>query len=421
MGSEGIERCNEVKKSSIIHIVNYRTAYNIEDLRRIAERRLPRIAYDFLERGAEEETTLAANRKAFERIRFVPRTLVDVSQRSQEVTIFGKTYDSPVGIAPTGAAGLYCYDADVVLARAARRANLPFALSTASFVPMERVIAEGGGDPWFQLYMSKDREAAERLVRRALEAGYGALVHTTDIPVAGNREFNRRNGFEIPMRLGPVNILDGMLHPRWLAGVFLRTLLSSGVPRFQNLDVNVGGRIVSTTLTGFRERRDALNWEDFDWLRELWPKKLLVKGIMTVEDAHLAAQHGADGIFVSNHGGRQLDGAPSPIEVLPRIAEAVGGRMPVMVDSGFRRGSDIVKALVLGADMVFVGRPTLYGAAAGGEEGVLHALNLLKSEVDRVMALLGCTSVEQLSTDYLRFDGTQPASARGAERRSHAA
>ncbi len=401
--------------------MNLRAAYNIEDLRAIAERRLPRIAYDFLERGAEEETTLAANRKAFERIRFVPRTLVDVSRRSQKVTIFGKTYDSPIGIAPTGAAGLYCYDADVVLARAARRANVPFALSTASFVPMERVIAEGGGDPWFQLYMSKDRDAAERLVRRALKSGYGALVHTTDIPVAGNREFNRRNAFEIPMRLGPANMLDGMLHPRWLAGVFLRTLLSSGMPRFRNLDVNVGGRIVSTTLTGFRERRDALDWEDFDWLRGLWPKKLLVKGIMTVEDARLAEQHGADGIFVSNHGGRQLDGAPSPIEVLPQIAAAVGGRIVVMVDSGFRRGSDIVKALALGADMVFVGRATLYGAAAGGEEGVLHALNLLKSEVDRVMALIGCTGIGALGSEFLRFEDPKIAPAAFANRQIYAA
>ena len=401
--------------------MNLREAYNIEDLRRIAERRLPRIAYDFLERGAEEEITLAANRTAFERIRFVPRTLVDVSKRSQKVAIFGKTYDSPVGIAPTGAAGLYCYDADVVLARAARRANVPFALSTASFVPLERVIAEGGGDPWFQRYMSKDREAAERLVRRALKAGYGALVYTTDIPVAGNREFNRRNGFEIPMRLGPANMLDGMLHPRWLAGVFLRTLLSSGVPRFQNLDVNVGGRIVSTTLTGFREQRDALDWEDFDWLRGLWPKKLLVKGIMTVEDARLAVQHGADGIFVSNHGGRQLDGAPSPIEVLPQIAAAVGGQMAIMVDSGFRRGSDIVKALALGADMVFVGRATLYGAAAGGEEGVLHALNLLKSEVDRVMALIGCTAIEALGSEFLRFEDPKIAPAAFANRQIYAA
>lgn len=393
------------ERARSVQNVNYREAYNIEDLRRIAAARLPRIAYDFLERGAEEEVTLAANRAAFERMRFQPRTLVDVSKRSQKTTLWGKTFDAPFGVAPTGASGMYCFDADVKIARAARRANLPCVLSTASFVPMERVIQEAGGTLWFQLYMSKDLATAERLVKRALAAGFEALVLTTDIPVAGNREFNRRNKFEIPLRLGPRQMLDGLLHPRWLAGVFLRTLLTSGIPRFQNLDVNVGGRIVSTTLTGFRERREALDWEDFAWLRKLWPKKLLVKGILTVEDAQLAARYGADGIFVSNHGGRQLDGAPSPIEILPQIADAVGDRLVIMMDSGVRRGTDIVKALALGADMVFVGRATLYGASAGGEEGVLRALDLLKSEVDRVMALLGCTSVEALGPEYLRFDG----------------
>jgi isopentenyl diphosphate isomerase/L-lactate dehydrogenase-like FMN-dependent dehydrogenase len=392
--------------------VNYRQALNIEDLRAIARRRLPRIAYDFLERGAEDEATLFVNREAFAHIRFLPRTLVDVSRRSQQVTIFGKTFDSPFGIAPTGAAGMYSFEADIALARAARRANVPFVLSTASFVPMERVMEQAGGAPWFQLYMSKDLETAERLVTRALSAGFEALVLTTDIPVAANREHNRRNQFEIPLRLRPALVLDGLLHPHWLAGVFLRTLVSSGVPRFQNLDVNVGGRITSPTLTEFRQRREALNWEDFAWLRKLWPKKLLVKGILTAEDALLAAQHGADGIFVSNHGGRQLDGAPSPIEVLPRIAAAVGKRMAIMVDGGFRRGTDIVKALALGADMVFLGRVPLYGATAGGEEGVLHTLTLLKSEVDRVMALIGCPSVDRLGREYLRVDEAPQAEAR---------
>ncbi len=384
--------------------MNYREAYNIEDLRRIAADRLPRIAYDFLERGAEEEVTLAGNRAVFEHIRFQPRTLVDVSKRSQKKTLWGKTFDAPFGVAPTGASGMYCFDADVKIARAARRANLPCVLSTASFVPMERVIQEAGGTLWFQLYMSKDVKTAERLVRRALAAGFEALVLTTDIPVAGNREFNRRNQFEIPLRLGPRQILDGLLHPRWLTSVFLRTLLTSGIPRFQNLDVNVGGRIVSTTLTAFRQRREELNWEDLAWLRKLWPKKLLVKGVLTVEDAQLAARYGADGIFVSNHGGRQLDGAPSPIEILPQIADAVGDRLAIMVDSGFRRGTDIVKALALGADMVFVGRATLYGASAGGEEGVLRAIDLLKSEIDRVMALLGCTTLDAIGPEYLRYD-----------------
>lgn len=381
--------------------MNLSKALNIEDLRGIAERRLPRIAYDFLERGVEDDVTLAANRAVFERIHFKPRTLVDVSGRSRQVTLFGKTYTSPFGIAPTGAAGLYCFEADIALARAAEAAGVPFVLSTASFVALERVAREAGGAKWFQLYMSKDRESASGLVARARDAGYEALVVTTDIPVAGNREYNRRNGFEIPFRLNLGNMIDGALHPHWLLNVFVRTMLDSGVPRFRNLDTNVGGRIVAKNLSEFRARRDALDWSDIAWLREFWPRKLLVKGVLTVDDALLAAQYGADGIFVSNHGGRQLDGAVSPVEVLPEIVAAVGDRLAIIVDSGFRRGSDIVKALALGADMVFVGRAALYGATAGGEAGVRRALEILASEVDRVMALIGCTDIASLTPEYL--------------------
>lgn len=377
--------------------MNYREALNIADLRDIAYRRLPRVAWDFLERGAEDDVTLAANRAAFERIRFCPRTLIDVSRRSQQVTLFGTTYAAPFGIAPTGAAGLYAFEGDIALARAAAHAGVPFVLSTASFVALERVASVAGGSKWFQLYMSKEREAARRLVERARDAGFEALVVTTDVPVGGNREFNRRNGFEVPFRLSLSNAVDGLMHPRWLVNVFLRTLLSSGVPRFRNTDV--GGKIIARNLAEFRARREALDWSDFDWLREFWPRKLLVKGVLTTDDALLAARHGADGIFVSNHGGRQLDGAPSSMEVLPEIAAALGGKVRIMLDSGVRRGSDIVKALALGADMVFVGRAALYGASAGGEAGVAHALEILKKEVDRVMALTGCSSIDRIDSN----------------------
>lgn len=376
-------------------------ALNIEDLRRCAQRRLPRVAYEFLELGAEDGVTLAANRSVFERIAFRPRTLVDVSARTLRATLFGKTFNAPFGIAPTGAAGLYCFDADVALARAAESAGVPFVLSTASFVALERVAQEAGGTKWFQLYMSKDRDAARALVARARDAGYEALVVTTDCPVGANREYNRRNGFEMPFRLSLRNAIDGALHPRWLTEVFLRTLLSSGVPRFRNVDSNVGGRIVAKNMSEFRARREALDWSDFDWLREFWPRKLLVKGILTPEDALLAARHGADGICVSNHGGRQLDGAVSSVEVLPEIVSAVGSRLAVLVDGGFRRGADIVKALALGADMAFVGRAPLYGATAGGEAGIRRALEILGTEVDRVMALIGCPDVESLTPEYL--------------------
>ena len=383
--------------------MSYSSAYNIEDLRQLAQRRLPRVAWDYLERGAEDDVTMAANRAAFERIHFEPRTLVDVSARTLRHTLFGKTYTAPFGIAPTGAAGLYSFEADIALARAAATAGVPFVLSTASFVAMERVAQEAEGSKWFQLYMSKDREAAERLVRRAFDAGYEALVVTTDVPVGANREYNLRNGFAIPFRINARNVIDGLLHPRWLTRVFLRTLLSSGVPRFQNVDSNVGGRIIAKDLSAFRARRDALDWSDMAWLRTIWPRKLLIKGVLVADDARLALQHGADGVVVSNHGGRQLDGARAAIDALPGIVEAVGGRMPVLFDSGVRRGADIVKALALGADFVFTGRATLYGAAAGGEAGVVRALELLRSETDRVMALIGCNAVAELDRRFLHL------------------
>jgi isopentenyl diphosphate isomerase/L-lactate dehydrogenase-like FMN-dependent dehydrogenase len=278
---------------------------------------------------------------------------------------------------------------------------VPFVLSTASFVAMERVAREAAGNKWFQLYMSKDRAAAERLVKRALAAGFEALVVTTDVPVGANREYNLRNGFAIPFRINARNVVDGLLHPRWLTRVFLKTLLTDGIPRFRNVDSEEGGRIVSKDLSAFRARRDALDWSDIAWLRTIWPHKLLVKGILVAGDARLALANGADGVVVSNHGGRQLDGARAAIDALPEIVEAVGGKMAVLFDSGVRRGADIVKALALGSDFVFFGRATLYGASVGGEAGVTRALEILRSETDRVMALIGCGRVADLGRDYL--------------------
>ncbi len=382
--------------------MSYRAALNIEDLHRIAKKRLPRVAYEFLAGGVEDDVSLSNNRAVFERIRFRPHTLVNVAGRSQQVSVYGRRFNCPFGIAPTGAAGLYGYAADIALARAAREAGIPFVLSTASFEPLEKVAREAaGGTLWFQLYMSKDRDAAQALVTRALHAGYEALIVTTDLPVQPNREYNQRNGFNIPFKLNLRNMIDGALHPNWLCNVFMRTLIESGVPRFQNLDTNVGGRIIAKPIGEFRARREALNWEDFRWLRALWPHKLLVKGIMRADDALLAAENGADGVFISNHGGRGLDGALSPIEALPAIRAAVGRGFTLMVDSGIRRGSDIVKTLALGADMAFVGRATLYGITAGGEAGAAHAIGILRTEVDRVMALLGCPTIGELNADYL--------------------
>jgi isopentenyl diphosphate isomerase/L-lactate dehydrogenase-like FMN-dependent dehydrogenase len=372
-------------------------ALNTHDLRTIAQRRVPAVVWEYLEGGSEEHLTLKANREVFDTIRFAPRTLVNVSQRTQKVWLFGKEYDAPFGIAPMGAAGLFWHEADIALARAARSAGIPFVLSTHSFIPLQRLGLETGGPPWFQLYMPRERDSAQRMVRDALDAGCEALVLTTDVPVGANREYNNRNGFSLPWRLGPRKVLDGLRHPRWLCNVFARAWLARDKPM---------------QPAEWTTRRDHMSWQDLAWLRDAWPRTLLVKGILDVEDAQLAAEHGADGIFISNHGGRQLDGVPSPMEVLPQIAAAVGDKLTIMVDGGFLRGTDIVKALALGADMVFIGRAAMYGAAAGGEAGVRRAVQLLRSEIDRVLALLGCRSIDELGPQFLRMAQKDPAQVR---------
>ncbi|MGQ0544369.1 MAG: alpha-hydroxy acid oxidase [Betaproteobacteria bacterium] len=381
-------------------------AHNIADLQAAARRRLPAVVWRYIEGGAEDELSLRANRAAFAAVAFSPRTLVDVSRRSQKVTRLGMAFDSPFGISPMAPLGLTRYEADIALARAARAANVPFVLSTHAFVPLARVAAESGGAPWFQTYPAIDRGRAKAELERAREAGCEVLVLTTDVAVRGNREYNERSGFGLPLRLSWRSVAEGLLHPRWLLDVYLRS---------------VCGRRLGES----RARRDLHDWNDFAWMRAAWPGKLIVKGVLSVEDARLAEQHGADGVLVSNHGGRQLDGAASPLEVLPQIAAAVGGRIAVLVDGGIRRGADIVKALALGADMAFVGRAALYGVAAGGEAGARRALQILKTEVDRVLALLGCNSIDELGPHCIarergapepRPQGARPTVVRLGER-----
>lgn len=393
--------------------MNFRHAQNIEDLRAIARSRLPKIARDFLDGGAEDNLTLDNNRDVFRRIRFRPHTLIDVSKRSAKTEIFGKTFSAPFGIAPTGAAGLYGFKADTAMARAARDAGLPFILSTASFEPLEEVAqAANGGTLWFQLYMAKNRAPVEKLVTRALNAGFEALILTSDVAAMGNREDNRRNGFTTPLKLNMRNLIDGALHPRWSVDVFLRTLLDSGVPRYQNVSRDGNERIIDSKVAEFQERREEVNWEDFRWLREFWPRKLFIKGVVRGDDAAKAQQLGADGVLISNHGGRQLDGIISPLEAIPEIRAATGDNFMVMADGGFRRGADIIKAVALGADMAFVGRPLLYGISAGGEAGAKHALKILQSEIDRVLALTGICSIDELGPDLLWHPDFVPVPAR---------
>jgi isopentenyl diphosphate isomerase/L-lactate dehydrogenase-like FMN-dependent dehydrogenase len=376
-------------------------AFNVADLRESARRRLPKGIFEFVDRGAEDEVSLRNNRAAFERIRLRPRVLVDVSQRNQEITLFGNRQKMPIAIAPTGAAGIMWHEGEIALARAAAAAGIPFTLATGSLTAMEKVVERAGGRLWFQLYMYADRSLSYQLVERAKSAGLEGLVVTVDSPVFSNREYNLRNGFTIPLSYTPRNVADVLRHPRWLAGVLMRYLLTTGMPRYENYPAAVKSSITARPMGRALKLNDSLTWEDVRVLRKLWPRTLMVKGVLRPQDAALAADCGADAVIVSNHGGRVVDGAIAPIEVLPAIVEAVGRRMTVMVDSGFRRGSDVVKALALGAHAVLIGRATLYGTASAGETGAARAITLFREEIDRTLALLGCSSIAALNRDYL--------------------
>jgi isopentenyl diphosphate isomerase/L-lactate dehydrogenase-like FMN-dependent dehydrogenase len=377
-------------------------AYNIADLRKMALKRVPHGLFEFVDRGTEDEVSLRNNRAVFERIRLKPRNLVDVSKRSQEITLFGKKHKMPIVIAPTGTAGLMWYEGEIALARAAAEAAIPFTLATGSMTAMEKVAEQAGGTLWFQLYMWPERSLSHKLVERAKAAGYEALVVTVDGVVPGNREYNLRNGFTIPFTFTRGNITDVLLHPRWMLGVLARYLVTTGMPRYQNYPTDIKYRITAGPMGRSSMRNDSLNWDDLRALRKLWPHRLLVKGMLHPQDATMAADCGADGVIVSNHGGRNLDTVISPIEALPEVVDAVGKRIAVLVDSGFRRGTDVIKALAMGAQAVMIGRSTLYGVAAGGEEGARRAISIFRGEIDRVIALLGCNSISELSTEHLQ-------------------
>ena len=379
-------------------------AYNIADLREIARRKMPRGLFEYLDRGAEDEVTLRNNRTVFEHMRFKSRSLVDVSKRSQAITLFGEPSKMPVMIGPTGFAGLCAYQGEVMLARAAAAAGVPYVMSASALTAMEQVMEQGGGTLWFQCIMWPDRKLCYALVERARVAGFRALVITTDTLVAGNREHNRRNGITQPFALTRRNTIDLLGHPRWMAGVFLPYLIrQGGMPRHVNYPDEMEVRITKAGSVSGRAktRTEAMSWDDLRAMRKVWPHTLIVKGILDVRDALLAADCGAEGIIISNHGGRQLDCAVSPIEVLPEIVDAVGNRLTVLIDGGFQRGSDVVKALALGAKMVLLGRAPLYGLAGAGEAGVARALAIFREEIHRVMAFLGCNSVEELNSEFL--------------------
>jgi isopentenyl diphosphate isomerase/L-lactate dehydrogenase-like FMN-dependent dehydrogenase len=376
-------------------------AYDIHDLGRMAKRRLPKGVFEFFDRGNGDETALVENRAAFDRIKLNPHALVDTSGRSQAITLFGQRHKMPIIIAPTGSAGLGWHEGEIALARAAREAGIPFTLATGSMTALERVAEQAGGTLWFQIYMWPDRSLSHRLAERAKAAGYQALVVTVDTPVPPGREYNLRNGMTVPFRFTRRNLTDVLLHPRWLAGVLMRYLLTTGMPRYENYPTEMKTRITALPMGRSMMVTDSLTWEDLRALRKLWPHALMVKGILRAQDALLAADCGADGVIVSNHGGRAVDSTRAPIAVLPEVVEAAGSRLAVLVDSGFRRGTDVAKGLALGAKAVLVGRGPLYGVSVAGQKGAARALEIYRDEIDRILAMIGCPGVEQLDRSYL--------------------
>ena len=376
-------------------------AYDIADLRELARRRLPRGVFEFFGRGNGDEVALANNRAAFERIKLNPRMLVDTSRRSLATTLYGKAQTMPLVVGPTGSAGLAWYEGEIALARAAKAAGIPYTLATGSMISLERVAAEAGGRLWFQVYMWPDRAASHALIERARAAGYEALVVTVDTPVTPGREYNLRNGMTVPFRFTRRNVTDVLLHPRWLAGVLLKYLLTTGMPRYENYPVQMKSRITALPMGRSMMVTDSLTWDDLREIRRLWPHALMVKGILRADDAKLAADCGVDGVIVSNHGGRAVDSTRAPIEILPEVVAAIGNRATVIVDSGFRRGSDVVKALALGANAVMIGRATLYGTAVAGETGAARAIEIYRDEIDRLLALIGCPDISALDAGYL--------------------
>ena len=380
--------------------MNLQSAINLEDLRQLARRKLPRIAFDFIDGGADDEHCLLRNRQAFERYRLLPRYLRDVSQRDLSVTLFGRTYASPIGISPTGLAGLFRPDADLMLAAAAREANIPFLLSSAANASIEDVMAVAPENVWFQMYGTRDERINMDLVERARQVGVRVLVISVDVPVNSNRERNKRNGFSRPFRMTPSIVLDALGHPAWV----LRYLRTGGIPMMRNWMpyAREGASAADVAdMYGTLTPAPMISWDHIQRIRQAWPGTLVIKGLMHPDDAREAVCHGIDGLVVSNHGGRQLDTAPSPLEVLPAIRAAVGDAMPLILDSGVRRGSDVVVARCLGANSTLFGRPTLFGVAAAGQAGAARALQLVRQEIDMVMTQIGCRAVSELDSGYL--------------------
>jgi L-lactate dehydrogenase (cytochrome)/(S)-mandelate dehydrogenase len=371
---------------------------NIEDLHRQAARRVPRVAFDYYEGGVEDEHGLLRNEQAFRRHRLLPRFLVDVSRVDQSAPLFGRTYASPFGIGPTALAGVLRYGADLMLAQAAAAADIPYVMSNLSNTTLEAAAAAAPRHAWFQLYGAKDRKISEDLLRRADAAGINGVVFTVDVPVVSRRERELRNGFGRP-RMPLRAYVEALRHPGWLA-----EYLRHGVPLIENWVPYAPKGASAREVVGYAQTQFPVpdhSWRDVENFRRLWPRPLLLKGILHPDDAVRAAELGVDGVIVSNHGARQLDSAPTALDMLPAIRAAVGDRLTLIVDGGVRRGADILIALALGAQFVFVGRATAYGAAAFGLPGARRAIEILRQEVEINLKQIGCTSLSQLGPHSL--------------------
>jgi len=374
-------------------------AANIDDLRTMARRRLPRGVFDYIDGAAEDEVALVNNSTAFARIGMKPRVLRDVGDVDLKTTLLGSTLDMPLVLAPTGFSRIAHSPGELSVARSAQRAHLPYTLSTLSTRSIEEVADVSSGRKWFQVYVWKDRALVRDMIERAAASGYEAIVITVDTAVLGRRERDVRRGFSLPPKIGPGTIVDGALHPGWTWD-----FITAAPITFANVNSSTsrdGTTAVSLSDYINSQFDQALNWSDIEWFRSIWSGPIVLKGIQHVEDARIAVEHGIEAIALSNHGGRQNDAAPAPVDLVAPVRDAIGGEAEIICDGGIRRGGDIVKAVALGADACMVGRAYLYGLGAAGERGVDYALDLLSSEMQRSMALSGVRSIAEITSELV--------------------
>ena len=370
---------------------------NVTDLRELARRRVPRAFFEYADRGSYDELTLHENARALDRIKLRQRVMIDVDRRSLATDIIGQPAALPLAIAPTGLTGLQHGSGEIHGARAAAKAGIPFCLSTMSICSIEQVRAATDKPFWFQVYVMRDRGFTRELIQRAHAAGCSALMLTADLTVQGQRHREIKNGLAVPPRLTWRNALDIASKPRWAWNV-----LRAPSRSFGNLQGRIGGDSLTTLAQWIASQFDpTLNWKDLEWIREVWPGKLIIKGITDPRDALIAAEHAVDAIVVSNHGGRQLDGAPASIDALPAVVQAVGDRMEVLFDSGITSGQDLLKALACGARAGLIGKAFLYGLGAMGEHGVTQVIDIIRRELSTSMALTGQTDVRHISADTI--------------------